>query len=54
MGYDFEALEDGEITFELRNHAGIKYPNDVQRATFIVKKGTQYSYEISGAELRER
>ena len=50
MGYDFEALEDGEITLVLYRHDG----SGSESKSFTVEKGKKYSYEFTGAEIRER
>jgi len=50
VGYDFEALEDGELTIEI-------YNNDSGRSqsrSFTVEKGKKYSYEFGGVDIRER
>ena len=50
MGYDFEALEDGEVTMVLYRHDG----SGSQRHSFTVEKGKKYSWDVEGAEIRER
>ncbi len=50
MGYDFEALEDGEITATLNSHDGVSHENQ----TFHVKKGVKYTWDYSGVDVRER
>ena len=50
MGYDFEALEDGEVTLTLYRHDG----KGSESKSFTVEKGKKYSYEFGGAEIRER
>ena len=50
MGYDFEALEDGEITMVLNRHDG----QGSERWSYTVKKGVKYSWDMFGVEVRER
>ena len=51
MGYDFEALEDGEVTITLYRH---DESGRSQSRSFTVEKGKKYSYEFGGVEIRDR
>jgi len=50
MGYDFEALEDGQIEMVLYRHDG----HGIERHSFAVIKGKKYSWDNEGVEIRER
>jgi hypothetical protein len=50
MGYDFEALEDGEVTMVLYRHDG----SGKESKSFQVIKGKTYSWDVTGVEIRER
>lgn len=50
MGYDFEALEDGDIVMILQRHDGF----GSEAFAYKVKKGIKYSWDMTGVEIKER
>ena len=51
MGYDFEALETGDLYVIIHDH---NEPSRSQSNTYYLIKGKKYSIDYGGVDIQER